>query len=93
MSDTREAAPISASGRAKQRAILRSLAKRHERIVKLRAELQVQYDGRLEDWEQGRTIDPPILIRDLCSAAGVTEEAYRFTLRKAKEARERTNGA
>ena len=76
----------------KQRAILRSLTKRHERIVKLRAELQVQYDGRLADWEQGRTIDPPILIKDLCSAAGVTEEAYRFTLRKAKESRERSNG-
>lgn len=82
MSEQTEAPPHTPA----QRVILASLARRNARILKLRAQLQEQYDGRLSDWAKGRAISPPILVRDLCAAAGVTEEAYRERLRKAKNA-------
>lgn len=68
-----------------QRAVLRSLARRRDRLVKLRAEEQAQYDGRLADLVAARQTDPPVLVEDICSSAGITESAYRAILRNAKE--------
>lgn len=68
-----------------QRKVLVSLAKRRDRIVKLRAELQAQYDGRLVDLATARIITPPVLVEDICVSAGITESAYRAILRNAKE--------
>jgi hypothetical protein len=74
-----------------QRTVLRSLAKRRDRIVRLRTEIQAQYDGRLDDLATARKIVPPVLVEDICVAAGITESAYRAILRNAKE-RQGENG-
>lgn len=75
-----------------QRAVLRRLEKSRDRIARLRTDLQGQYDRRLSDLEAARQTVPPVLVRDICAAAGITEEAYRKILAKAKETRERNGG-
>ena len=74
-----------------QRKVLRSLARRQDRIVKYRAALQSEYDGRYDDLLAARRIVPPVLIEDICIHAGITESAYRAILRNAKE-RQGENG-
>jgi hypothetical protein len=74
-----------------QRKVLASLARRQNRIVKYRAALQREYDGRLDDLFAARRISPPVLVEDICAYAGITESAYRAILRNAKE-RQGENG-
>jgi hypothetical protein len=74
-----------------QRKVLASLARRQGRIVKYRAALQSEYDGRLDDLLSARRTVPPVLVEDICAYAGITESAYRAILRNAKE-RQGENG-
>jgi hypothetical protein len=86
--DTAKPSPALTS---EQRKVLRSLARRQERIVKYRNALQSEYDGRLDDLFAARKIVPPALVEDICAYSGITESAYRAILRNAKE-RQGENG-
>ena len=68
-----------------QRKVLRSLERRRDKIARLEASLKEEYAGRLEDFRTARSVMPPCLVRDICSSAGITEEAYRAVLRKANQ--------
>lgn len=67
-----------------QEVVANRLRRRAVRIGKLEASLSAEYAERLEDFAAARALVPPVRVVDICDAAGITEEAYRASLRKAK---------
>lgn len=65
---------------SEQSPILRSLARRKDRLVKLRAARQAEYDGRLADMQEARALTPPVLLREIAAASGLTEGGCRYLL-------------
>lgn len=51
------------------------------RIVALRANREDQYVGRRDDLLAIAALKPPVLVRDFCAAAGISEEMYRKIIR------------
>ncbi len=47
------------------------------RIAALRADRETQYAGRRDDLLTIAALRPPVLVRDFCAAAGISEEMYR----------------
>lgn len=68
-----------------QRKVLRSLERHRDKIARLESQLRDEYAARLNDFRTARSVMPPCLVRDICSSAGITEEAYRAVLRKANQ--------
>lgn len=67
-----------------QQVVANRLRRRAARIAKLETDLATEYAERLEDFGAARALVPPVRVVDICEAAGITEEAYRASLRKAK---------
>lgn len=51
------------------------------RIVALRSNREGQYVGRRDDLLLIAALRPPVLVRDFCAAAGISEEMYRKIIR------------
>ncbi len=57
--------------------VLSGLTQCRERIAALRSQREGQYDGRRLDLLTIAALKPPVLVRDFCAAAGISEEMYR----------------
>lgn len=61
--------------------VLSGLTRCRERIFALRANREDQYAGRRDDLLLIAALKPPVLVRDFCAAAGISEEMYRKIIR------------
>lgn len=72
------------SGKSTRAKVLTDLARCHSRLSDLRAQRQTLCDGRDADLLHIAAMKPPVLVRDFCAAAGISEEMYRKILRNGK---------
>ncbi len=61
--------------------VLSELTRCHSRLVSLRTQRQELCDGRRSDLLAIAALKPPVLVRDFCAAAGISEEMYRKIIR------------
>lgn len=73
---------LSDSGPTSRYKVLTDLARCHTRLESLRAQRQSLLDGRRDDLLFIASLTPPVLVRDFCAAAGISEEMYRKILRE-----------
>lgn len=65
-------------------AIMKRLRELRPQIEKLEARSEVLYRERLALFVEGRTLEPPMIQREMGEAAGVTESAVIRTIKRSE---------